>query len=259
MADDPLYAYLFLPSIRNGIYRASSVYTVALSFGEFAAMAGRSRPICHARARLGRSAVRDDRIAVLPDIALLRGRNVAATSVSWPPCRSSPCCGPSVSSPCIERVCPASCAVTLSAGIRRTDQRGAVWKRLHNLVLGGGETHASDSARYDQWVLAQPHLMGNPITGTGLAWRRTSSAIFQWAPRSQRRQLFTDVAGRSRIPGTVAFFGMLAYAIWKGARIYLSDLDERASVAARSPAPGGIPRSTGWCYPSARTIHSASF
>ena len=43
------------------------------------------------------------------------------------------------------------------------------WGRLHNVVLGGGDTAASDDARLIQWELAKWHIADNPITGHGIA------------------------------------------------------------------------------------------
>ncbi|MDR3515067.1 MAG: O-antigen ligase family protein [Azospirillaceae bacterium] len=234
MADDPLYAYLFLPSIRNGIYRASSVYTVALSFGEFAAMAG---PLATYFVMHGRGWA--DRLFGLVGLlfclislycAGARGGYIgflAAMSffaLLW-----------TFRFIALHRKSLAGFLLLSLYPLAFAGLVGAVlfWKRLHNLVLGGGETHASNSGRYDQWLLAQPHLMANPITGHGLGMATDVISYYSLGSTlpsvdSYLLTLLVEVG----IPGTVAFFGMLAYAIWKGGRIYLSDLDERATVAA---------------------------
>src|SRR6185437_14380921 len=42
-----------------------------------------------------------------------------------------------------------------------------VWKRAHNMVLGGGEQAGSTQARYEQWAAGIPFIKSNPITGHG--------------------------------------------------------------------------------------------
>ena len=42
-----------------------------------------------------------------------------------------------------------------------------VWKRAHNIVLGGGDAAASNQGRYEQWLAGIPLIESNPITGHG--------------------------------------------------------------------------------------------
>ena len=42
-----------------------------------------------------------------------------------------------------------------------------VWRRAHNMVLGGGDAAASNQGRYEQWLAGIPLIESNPITGHG--------------------------------------------------------------------------------------------
>src|SRR5262249_42574622 len=151
------------------LYRASSIFTVPLSFGEFEAMVapiaayfifhaatGRERAlgiaaISFAIVGLVISGSRGGYIAFLIGMLLM----IFAWGIRY--MRSN----------------PQSFIGTLMFGIF-TVGAGAtlslimVWPRLHDMVLGGWDTASSDDARFAQWDLAMPHILSNPITGHGV-------------------------------------------------------------------------------------------
>jgi hypothetical protein len=99
-----------------------------------------------------------------------------------------------------------------------------VWKRAHNLVLGGGETAASNEGRYVQWVTGIPLIKSNPITGHGLA---QGGYLINMSIDSYILSLLIETG----VPGLVLFGGLLLLPIWYGVRDFLFDMSESGAVA----------------------------
>jgi O-antigen ligase len=234
MQDNPSVADLVNANpFRNGLYRASSIYNVALSYGEFACMIG---PIglyfvLHARKATDRvlgilvltgsmaslfvSGSRGGSIAFLFAVPLLLGLWVVRYS------RLNP---RSVVGPLFATVSGMGIAALLALVL--------TWRKLHNMVLGGGDAAASDDSRHEQWQLALPHILSNPITGHGIG--RAAETV-NYHPPGGGLSIDTFVLNllvETGVPGFVFYFGMILIAAGLLIRGYLKDKDPAAEISA---------------------------
>ena len=99
-----------------------------------------------------------------------------------------------------------------------------VWKRAHNMVLGGGEQAGSTQARYEQWAIGIPLIKSNPITGHGFT-------MGGYLINNSIDSYFLSLILETGVPGLVFFSGLLVLPIWYGVRNYLSDMSESGAVA----------------------------
>ena len=99
-----------------------------------------------------------------------------------------------------------------------------VWKRAHNMVLGGGEEAASNQGRYEQWVTGLPLIKSNPLTGHGLA---QGGYLINMSIDSYVLSLLLETG----VPGLVFFVGLLLLPIWYGVRNFIFDMSESGAVA----------------------------
>ena len=99
-----------------------------------------------------------------------------------------------------------------------------VWKRAHNIVLGGGDAAASNHGRYEQWRAAIPLIKSNPITGHGFV---NGGYVIHSSIDSYVLSLLLETG----IPGLVFFVGLVLLPVWYGLRNSLSDLSESGAVA----------------------------
>jgi hypothetical protein len=100
----------------------------------------------------------------------------------------------------------------------------AVWKRAHNMVLGGGAEAASNQGRYEQWVTGIPLIKSNPLTGHGL---NQGGYLIHMSIDSYVLSLLLETG----IPGLVFFAGLLLLPIWYGLRNFLFDMSESGALA----------------------------
>ena len=99
-----------------------------------------------------------------------------------------------------------------------------VWKRAHNIVLGGGDAAASNQGRYEQWLAGIPLIQSNPITGHGFV---NGGYVINNSIDSYVLSLLLETG----IPGLVFFGGLVLLPIWYGLRNSLSDISESGAVA----------------------------
>jgi O-antigen ligase len=99
-----------------------------------------------------------------------------------------------------------------------------VWKRAHNMVLGGGQEAASNQGRYEQWVAGIPIIKSNPLTGHGL---NQGGYLISMSIDSYVLSLLLETG----IPGLVFFVGLLLLPIWYGLRNFLFDMSESGALA----------------------------
>jgi O-antigen ligase len=210
---------------RNGMFRAESAFVTPLSFGEFeiivipiALFFALYRPSLYEKA-LGWAAVvggiigifcsgsRGGYIGVLLSVAVFvvigsirKGRN--------------------------NRVSLAPAIVGLTGLISFTVVIGLilVWKRAHNMVLGGGEADASNNGRYEQWVAGIPFIKSNPITGHGFV---NGGFLIAQSIDSYILSLLLETG----LPGLIFFVGLLLLPVWYGVRNFLFDMSESGAVA----------------------------
>jgi hypothetical protein len=97
------------------------------------------------------------------------------------------------------------------------------WPRAHNLVLGDGAAASSTDARFQQWELAKPHIIANPITGHGFSLGAEVIANGNEALGYTIDSYPLSLVVETGVPSLV-FFCMAAFgAIWYGSKRYLAD------------------------------------
>jgi O-antigen ligase len=233
LSSNPALAIIYYTSnFRNGLYRASSIYTVPLSFGELAAMAAPIGAyfVLHARKWT------DFVLGVLTVLACLlalfcsgaRGGYLAFL-VAMPVMAIIWTIRYSVLNP--RSLVGAIVLAVFSFGFVSLVGLIFAWQRLYNIVFGGGDTVASTEARFIQWNLAKPHILSNPVTGHGTGM--SAEVIGYFTPGgtiptvdSYVLSLLVEVG----VPGLIFFFGMIACGVWIGLRQYLTNTDRWAAL-----------------------------
>lgn len=176
MASNPaLAAMINISMFRNGLYRAASIFSVSLSLSEFMAMVA---PIA-AFFVLHGSTFKLRTLGVLATIFALLGIFISGARGGY--------IAFLVAMPLMmflwvlryRKLHPASLTPAIMFAlffVGTVAVAGVVMSstRVHNYVLGGGDTAASTEARFRQWNLAEPHVLRNPITGHGLGRDRKS-------------------------------------------------------------------------------------
>ena len=216
---------------RNGIYRASSIYTVPLSFGELAAIVAPIGAyfVFHGEnikwRVLGCATVLASVVALF--VSGARGGFVAflvampIVAVLWT-IRYS-------------RINRGSLVGTIMAGLFLVGTIATItlvlaWPRASNIVLGGGDTANSTEARRVQWTMAVPHILSNPVTGHGKSSAAETVGFYTRQSHSDDRSYVITLLVEQGIPGFVLFFGMIAFGIWIGVRLYVGNTNERAAI-----------------------------
>ena len=212
-------------NFRNGLYRASSTFLVALSFGEFEAIL---IPIglffaVHRQDYLERFIgwvvviggfigifVSGSRGAYLGFLV-----STASFVVMW-----------SIRKAMDHRGSLAPALVGLTGVISFVVVVGLIlfWPKAHNIVLGGGSEAASTQGRWDQWAAALPLIKQNPITGHGFV---TGGYDIGSSIDSYIISLLVETG----VPGLIFFAGIACLPIWYGVRAYLTDLSESGALA----------------------------
>ncbi len=226
--------------IRNGHYRASSIYTVPLSFGEFAAMIA---PI--SAYFLLHGAKLSERILgiVVMTAAMFslfvsgsRGGSVAFVismpimAVLWiiRYVRSHP-----------RSLVGAISVIVALLGTGSMITAIFMWKRLYNIVFGGGDTVASNDGRFEQWRLAVPHILENPVTGHGLGMGAYVVGYYTPAGTLTIDSYVLTLLVETGAPGLLLFFGAIFFAIYNSVVIYLRDA-RSSSAALAGPLACGL-------------------
>ena len=231
MAANPTFAAMVTSSpFREGIYRASSVFTVPLSFGEFIAIV---IPI-----GLFFAIELDwiwDRIIGVIVVALAivalyvsgaRGGYVStlvSSSVyifAWTLRKMKS-----------ERNSLAAALAGLigTLGVLTVVVLIIFWKRAHNLVLGGSSiSQGSTDARWQQWELGWPHILSNPLTGHGFPLGAT---IINWNQGASIDSGYLSLLVETGLLGFISFASLLLLPIWYGGRRYFDDLSQAGALS----------------------------
>ena len=211
---------------RNGLYRASSIFGTPLSFGEFEIIVA---PIGLYFAAHGRSAFERALGWVVALGAIVgvfvsgsRGAYIglfvsaAVFLVIW-----------AVRKAIHDRasLAPALIGLLGAIGFGSLVVLVSVWRRAHNIVLGGAEGDASNQGRYEQWLAALPSIKSNPVTGTGVA---TGAYVIN---SSTIDSYYLSVLIETGVPGFLFFTGMICAAIWYGLRRYPVDKSQMGAAA----------------------------
>lgn len=233
MEDNPYIAEIVGQNpLRNGMYRASSIFTVPLSYGEFAAMVAPFGGYFLLHARKWRE--RTLGMAVLASVLLSlfvsgsRGGNVAFLITM-----------PVMTGLWIIRysrlhrqsLLGAIGAIVTLLGVAAAIALIFFWQRLHNIVLGGGETVASTNGRLIQWELAWPRILENPITGHGVGMAADIIGFRLASGLATVDSYILTLLVDTGIPGLLLFGGIIALAVWICAYVYLTDFRKLAELA----------------------------
>lgn len=234
LAENPILdGVVFLYRMRNMMYRATSTFLVPLTFGEFIAMVfpvalyfifyGRGPRdiglgilgLLMSVAGLVTSGARGGFVSALVAAAVFSGL-YCIRLVRW---RQDSLFGPFLLS-----IYPLGMATMLGAVF--------LWRRLYNMVLGGGDTAASTSARFIQWEMGWPHILHNPLFGHGLHM----GAVVVGYRGSEEDILTIDsyvlkLLVECGVPGLLSFFSFVMIAIILGTHQYLGNRDARAAAA----------------------------
>jgi O-antigen ligase len=233
LAADPLYQVLLKPSIRNGLYRSVSNYTDVLSFGEFAAMA---LPLSYYF--LFHPQRSNDRIfgwtillASLAGLFASGSRGGYISTLAAAPAFATLWVVRKTRS---EKMSLAAATVTVVGAIGFTAIVASIFtvQRFYNTVVGSGyEAQASAQARLDQWHMALPHIISNPLTGHGFGNGANVVGYGAAYGLPSLDSSFVSVLVETGLPGLVFFFGMVVLGILFGAREYVSDPSPRGAIA----------------------------
>jgi hypothetical protein len=235
MENSPTFAAMATTEgFRNGEYRAPSVFENSLSFGQFEAMivpfgyyflVHRLRAsdrwlgfLVVASGLLGivtsgaRGAYMSILVATPAFVALWLMRTVRLKSRS---------------------LAPAFVSVAGVMGFTGLVILIFTWVRLYNRVIGGhyGDQQ-STQARWDQWHMAIPHILANPLTGHGIGTGADVVGYFNpGADFPTLDSMLVSMLVETGVPGLLFFYGALMFAIVLGAKKYLQDSSGRGAVA----------------------------
>ena len=232
LVDNPSLARMVYGiSIRNGYYRASSIFSVSLSFGEFAAMVV---PIAAYFVLYGRNR-RDRALGVATGISSLVGIFTSGARGGYTSLLVAMPIMAFIWTVRYSKANPRSLTGIIMAGVFVAGTICALaavesWPRLHDVVIGSEYDGAeSTAARYEQWDLAIPHILANPVTGHGMGNGGAVVGYHADTVPSIDSYILTLLV-ETGVPGLLLFFATMAIAAWRGMRLYLTDPDEGAAV-----------------------------
>ena len=233
VANNPAFKNLLVPNFRDGVYRSSSVYETPLSFGEFAAtiMPLSFYFLFHARRSYDRLFGSTMLITSLAGLfaANARGGYISALVAA-----------PVFAALWVVRKARSSKADLAAATVAVAGAIGFVTlvtsiftvQRLYNTVIGSSyATQMSAQARIDQWNMALPHIVKNPLTGHGFG---NGAGVVGYVTPGGLPTLDSSIISvlvETGVPGLVFFFGLPALGILFAAREYITDPSPRGAIA----------------------------
>ncbi len=223
--DNQSFMVLITEAIRNGQYRASSVFIVPLSFAEFEAVIAPLGAVYLIEGKTTKDKVfglaviaacllgifvsgsRGGYLSLFVAAAVMFALMVVRQRLFQPRTLSAPILGVIG----VAGFCLVAAAVAFIGRINRT-------------VFGGGQGAMSDEGRRIQWRLAWPKILANPVTGHGFA---ESGLIVGYYPvpggtPTVDSYVLTLIV-ETGIPSLAFYFGMALIAAWVGSRRYLRD------------------------------------
>jgi O-antigen ligase len=220
-------------SIRNGMYRALSVFVEPLSYGEAAALIAPIGGYFLLHPESTRERLMGALLILCALVSLVvsgaRGGSVAFLA----------------SMPIVfvlwvfrqQRNYPASIVPPLGGAIAFLATSTimalvAVWPPLHKMVLGGGETASSDTSRLDQAVLAIPKIIANPFTGYGVG---NAAPVIGYTSLGGKLSVDTSILTllvETGVPGFLFYFGMILTGAYTMARLYAFGKDRESAIGA---------------------------
>lgn len=210
--------------MRDGLYRASSLYNSSLSFAEFVGMV---TPfglmyIIHGRSIFDRVFGGVILSACLAGIYISGSRGgwlsfIVATGVllSLFVVRNAYLQPRSITAPVFAAVVSITFVSFLTLLVAS--------HRIHNSVIGGASTQNSNAAREEQWHMAWPKIFANPITGYG--YLQSGVAIGYTSPSGELTvdSFLLTLVTETGVPSVIFFFGAAIVASYTAGRHYLRD------------------------------------
>jgi hypothetical protein len=210
--------------MRDGMYRASSLYNSSLSFAEFVGMASPfgAMYIVHGRGVFDRifgvvilaaclggiyiSGSRGGWLSFIVASGVLLSLFVVRNSFIQPRSITTPVFGALVT------VAGAGFLALLFAS-----------HRIHDSVIGGASTANSNAARSEQWHMAWPKIFANPVTGYG--YLQSGIAIGYTSPNGTVTvdSFLLTLLTETGVPSVMFFFGAAIVASYTAGRRYVRD------------------------------------
>lgn len=219
--------------IRSGVYRASSTYTTALTWGEISAMIVPMSLHFLAHGKSG-----------LQKIFGLFGFGICVLSIVLSGSRGA-YVGMILASLCYAVVWairyniqnPSSIVgkiwmALFAVGATATVSAVLFVGRIRRAVLGGGEAQLSTDSRYAEWAQAKPKFFARPITGYGGG---TATEVIHYASSYGDLSVdgfYMNLLIDYGIFGIILFFGMFMIAAFISFRLYLLGRQDGTSPAA---------------------------
>ena len=230
---DPLYQILLKPAMRDGVYRSSSIYTDVLSFGEFAAMV---MPLSyyflfHPRRSYDRIFGWTILLAALAGLFASNSRGAYISALAAAPVFAALWVMRTNRS---EKASLAAATVAVVGAIGFTAVVASIFtvQRFYNTIIGNSTAaQISAQARLDQWHMALPHIIKNPVTGHGFG---NGANVVGYGAQYGLLSLdssFVSTLVETGVPGLVFFFGLPVLGILFAAREYISDPSPRGAIA----------------------------
>lgn len=209
---------------RNGAFRANYIFNISLSYGEFLACCA-PLILCFA---LSESSWRARTLAGFALLACVLGvfasgarGGYAGLAISLPfvflvwlvrvlRARPESLAGPIVTTIFVGLV---SAFVTLAIA----------WKPLRWKFTGGYEGAGSTAVRWEQWKLAVPKILANPVTGYGHGTGNSVVGYFTPGGVQTVDSYVITLLVDSGVPGLVFFFSAILLAAFSLVRAYLTD------------------------------------
>ena len=232
IAQNPTFAILVnFTAVRNGVYRANSIFGGSLSFGEFEAMVvplGLYFVFWGARAW-------ERMLGVAVVVSALLGIYVAGARGGWIALIS---CVAAFAALWIVREFKfnkGGFAAPIVAVLGAVAFLGLILSivlvgRVNHMVLGDGMSTYSDDERRLQWTVGIPRILSNPITGHGFnggaeilnsTGEHSSETVDSYA---------LSLLIETGVPGFLFFTGMIFWIVWGRAKRYLTDPSPQSAV-----------------------------
>ncbi len=224
IANNPALEGLIEDNMRNGAFRASSVFNTGLNFAEFEAMIAPIAAIfiVHGRTfgRIVLGAVTLAACVVGIFVSGSRGGFASVIvgfgllSILW-----------AFRGADRKNLNTVIAGVSVSVGVVLVILAVLFVGQVHKRVLGGGGDQASNEGRRIQWQLARPQILANPITGHGFGNAGTIVGFYPPGglfPTVDSTVLST--LAETGALGLIAFFGTYLASIRTASKRYLANL-----------------------------------
>ena len=205
--------------LRNGMYRAYSLFNVSLSFAEFEAVIFALAAVFAIYGRTKRDQV-FGAVVVLASLGGIYASGSRGGYVSTIVASVALAVVYLIRAYRFEQgsLKPAIVGAIAMEGFIALFGLVLFWRRLHNMVIGND---AGD--RDTQWALGIPKVLANPITGHGYGLGAEIVGYVTLGGKGSLDTFLLATLAETGVLGTVCFFGALSLAIWTALRRSVSD------------------------------------